>query len=315
MKTSALLILLATVFSFCFVSCSQGKYDCEETLNQKPYCATFHNKWDEDSIQRDYEIFSECGQLDSVDAEIFKGPMLGVILMDEMSQIDNYDEISFQTCLDLIKKYKSKHKTDYDWLYNGTEARMQIEKLPVKLATFESVKPNLMAAGMKENEVVEFKLFLEKKNKSWDYKEAMKAFFEYQQIKTSSNKPLEFSALESLDKALTEAKATKKNCLIYFTGWTCVNSRKFEEQVLKDHQIQSLIKDNFVYKAAWVDDKQPHPNGEGNIGEVNSKLQIAKFKSSSQPFLYILSPDGKIIAEWSYEDGPYTFSDFLKKGM
>ena len=205
-----IITFLPVLLTIVLVSCSEGKYDCEETLSQKPYCATFHTKWDEDSIQRDYEIFSECGQLDSVDAEIFKGPMLGVILMDEMRQIDNYDAITFQTCLDLIKKYKTKHKTDYDWLYNGTEARMQIEKLPVKLATFESVKPNLMAAGMKENEVADFKLFLEKKNKSWTYKEAVKAFFEYQQIKTSTSKPLEFPALEALDKALAEAKTAKK---------------------------------------------------------------------------------------------------------
>jgi len=313
MKTS-IIISIIVALSLSILSCSQGKYDCEETLNQKPYSATFHNQWDEDSIKRDYEIFAACGNLDSVDCEIFKGPMLGIILMDEMRQVDNYNAITFQTCLDLIKKYKTKHKTDYDWLYNGTEARMQIEKLPVELSTFESVKPNLIAAGMKNTDVDDFKLFLEKKNKSWTYKEAVKAFFETQQTKTTSAQPIEFPNLENLDKALAEAKAGKKNCLIYFTGWGCVNSRKFEEQLLTSAEVQQQIKNNFVYKAAYVDDKQPHPNGKGSIGDVNSKLQTKKFKSTAQPLLYILSPDGKIIAEWSYEDGVGAFQEFIKKG-
>jgi len=314
MKAFTLLIILVSVLPISFVSCSQNsKFDCEETLKEKPYSTTFHDEWNQDSINRDVEILSECGNLDSVDCEIFQGPMLSVILIDEMRQVDNYDEITFQTCLDLIKIYKTKHKTDYVWLYSGTAARMKIEKLQVKLEEFETMRSQLAATGMKKEDLDAFKIFLEKHNINWTYKEAAKAFFEAQQSTIKSGKPMKFPNLENIDSALKEAKASKKNCLIYFSGWACVNARKFENQLLTIPEIQKTIQDYFIYKVAYVDEKIKLEGEEGNIGDKHTKLQVEKFKSSSQPYLYILSPDGKILAEWKYADGVEAFKSFLEK--
>lgn len=137
---------------------------------------------------------------------------------------------------------------------------------------------------------------------------------EAEKTTTSPKSQSTSSQLETLDKALTEAKATQKNCLIYFSCYACVNARKFEDQLLKDSTIQKTIQQHFIYKIAYVDDRNKFPDGSSK-GTTYAKLQLEKFKSSSQPTLYILSPDGKIIASWSYEDEANTFQRFLEKGI
>lgn len=314
MKIFNVPILIFSVFLAGLTAYSQ-QFDCAETLNHKPYFANEHENWDQDSINRDTEILAECGKLDTVDCEIFKGPVLGVIVISEMNRANNYNEITFQTCLDFISVFKTKHKTEYDQLYKATAVRLKIEILPVKLEEFETMRPKLAATGMKNEQIDALKAFLNKNKKDWTYKEAVKAFYDSEKSSVKSGKSLEFPDLETLDIALKEAKNANKNCLIYFSGWACVNARKFETQLLTDESTQEKIRTNFIYKIAYVDDRMKVQDGNGTIGDAYVKLQLEKFKSNSQPSLYILSPDGKIIAEWSYEKGPEAFQKFLDQGI
>ena len=114
---------------------------------------------------------------------------------------------------------------------------------------------------------------------------------------------------------LKEGKNAGKNCLIFFSGWGCVNSRKFEQQVLTNTEIQQTIQDHFIYKVAYVDERTKTNNGSGTVGDAHIKLQIDKFKSSAQPVLYIVTPEGKILASWDYTTGYDQFPEFLEKGL
>ena len=90
MKTAVLSILCTTVITF--ISCSQEKkYDCEDILGQQLYSAAIRKEYDEDSLKRDYEILIQCGDMDSVDATIFNGPMLGIILTDQAREEENFE--------------------------------------------------------------------------------------------------------------------------------------------------------------------------------------------------------------------------------
>lgn len=129
-----------------------------------------------------------------------------------------------------------------------------------------------------------------------------------------STEQLEFPKLETLEKLLSQAKKENKNCLLYFSGWVSVNSRKLEDQLFIKEEIREIITNNFVYAIAYVDEMKKLPGETQPIGEKHMKLQQEKFNSTSQPMLYILSPDGEIIASWTYEYGPDTFKYFLEKG-
>lgn len=141
--------------------------------------------------------------------------------------------------------------------------------------------------------------------KEIDRKEAKKST-------TSPKSQFTFPQLETLDKALNEAKTAQRNCLIYFSGWGSVNARKFEYQLLEDSDIQQTIQTHFVYKVAYVDEKQKLPGETESIGEKHAQLQKQQFNSVSQPALFMMTPDGKIIASWTYEDGADAFKRFLE---
>ena len=112
------------------------------------------------------------------------------------------------------------------------------------------------------------------------------------------------------------AKTANKNCLIYFTGWACVNARKIESGVLTDPEIKSMIENDLLSFSAYVDDKTPKPNGaKETIGQALAKLQFDYFKKSTQPFFAILSADGKILATQEFTYSVEEFKSFLKKGI
>lgn len=131
----------------------------------------------------------------------------------------------------------------------------------------------------------------------------------------STQNTIDFPELVSLEDILSKAKKENKNCLIYFSGYTCVNARKFEEQVLKQPEIEKFVKENFVYAVAYVDDNQKERGQTETKGERYAKLQKEYFNSIGQPMLYILTPDRKLAVVWSYADGSDNFKDLLEESI
>lgn len=131
----------------------------------------------------------------------------------------------------------------------------------------------------------------------------------------TTQKNIDFPELVSLENILSKAKKENKNCLIYFSGYACVNARKFEDQVLNKAEIKQLINENFVCAVAYVDDRQKEPGQTETKGERYAKLQKEYFNSIGQPMLYILTPDGKLAVAWSYAAGTDTFKDLLENSI
>jgi hypothetical protein len=315
MKKSALLLLCCFILLIQLCSCSQNKdIDCEAHMDQKPYIATEHSEWNKDSVTNDYTILKECGNLDSIDEVIFQGPVLAQLILSGINKQKAPDKITYQYLIDVISVFKSNKKELYKALRDGTIARWEIERKLINVANFETFRTDLSTSGLSEAEIEKFRSFLKANNKSWTYKEAFEAFFKSLQA-AHSYKPLEFPELGTLEKLLSDGKKANKNCLVYFSGWACVNARRFESQSLIDPEINQLITSNFIYAVANVDERQKLPGETKTIGEKHIELQKETFNSTSQPMLYILSPDGKILANWSYEDGTETFKSFLEKGI
>jgi thiol:disulfide interchange protein DsbD len=135
------------------------------------------------------------------------------------------------------------------------------------------------------------------------------------QSTVTSEPPVDFPEWISLEKTLEEGKKANKNCLIYFSGWNSVNSRKLEDQVLNREDIQQRIKEHFVCAVAYIDDRRKEPGQAETKGERYARMQQELFNSIGAPMLYILSPDRKVVAAWSYAQGVESFNDFLESGM
>ncbi|MNU63811.1 hypothetical protein D3C71_530690 [compost metagenome] len=180
MKKFNFILSLITLLSISIISCSQGeKYDCENVLKERLYSSHMSKGLHKDSLKRDQEILMECGNLDSVDAKLFSGPFMYLILVDLHNKERKAGKITYKRGLEIISEFKKEWKDEYKLSYTATSAQMELENIKVNLADFERIRPKLIDLGM-EKDIETFKTFLEKNRKNWTYGEAMKAFFEAQ---------------------------------------------------------------------------------------------------------------------------------------
>ena len=130
----------------------------------------------------------------------------------------------------------------------------------------------------------------------------------------------------TLDEALAEAKKQGKPVFVDFTGKSCANCRKMEENVWPDSGVLSRLQNDFViaslYCDAWnieLPEAEWGKDSDGDVlkslGEVNSQLQIDQFGSNGQPFYYVIDHDEKVLSTFSgYENNAPKYIEFLDKG-
>lgn len=126
------------------------------------------------------------------------------------------------------------------------------------------------------------------------------------------------------DEGLAYARKTNRRIFLNFTGYGCVNCRKMEATVLKEPDVQALLRD-YVIIELYVDDRSPvpattasdaSPSGSRRYHELGEKwadLEATRFHSISQPLYVILSPEGEQLKEpVGYTPDVEEFIDFLK---
>ena len=134
--------------------------------------------------------------------------------------------------------------------------------------------------------------------------------------------PQGLSVFHEYDEALAYAKLINKPLFIDFTGKACVNCRQMEINVWSDPDVNSLMRNDYVVVALYVDFKKDLPKEEQYVSETTGKkiktignkwsdFQISRYKINSQPYYVILDhteeqlvkpkgydPDSKSYAEW-----------------
>lgn len=144
------------------------------------------------------------------------------------------------------------------------------------------------------------------------------------------NCPHNLNCFKDLDAGLAYAKSVNKPVMLDFTGYACVNCRKMEEHVWPEPEVYSLLNDKYVLISLYVDDKTELPEEQqitvtqegGNtrklrtVGNKWSYLQTSYFKTNSQPYYALLSPDGQLLNKpVAYTPEVSTYADFLKCGL
>lgn len=122
--------------------------------------------------------------------------------------------------------------------------------------------------------------------------------------------PFGLTAYFDLEEGMAAARLLKKPVMLDFTGHTCANCRKMEEQVWKQPEVLSRIKQDFVLISLFVDEsarlpveeqfKTPDGDMVTTVGEKNLAYEKAKFGINAQPLYMFLDLKGEPLSDVKY---------------
>lgn len=144
--------------------------------------------------------------------------------------------------------------------------------------------------------------------------------------------PQGIMAFKDYDKALAYAKKVNKPLFIDFTGWGCVNCRRMESSVWGKPGIIEHLRNDVVIVSLYVDEATELPKNEQKTIKVNGSdfsvvtvgnkwtaKQIEEYKTASQPYYVLQTPDGKDIpvgsADYQNHGNPEVFKKWLEDGL
>ncbi|MCZ2278449.1 MAG: thioredoxin family protein [Bacteroidia bacterium] len=144
---------------------------------------------------------------------------------------------------------------------------------------------------------------------------------------TNANCPHNLNCFHDYDEGMRYAKIQGKPVLIDFTGWSCVNCRKMEDNVWSDNQILKKLREDYVLISLHVDDREPLPTDEQYVSKITGKkiktlgnkwseMQASLYKTNSQPYYVPLDNNGKLLARpRGYTPEINIYNQFLEEGL
>lgn len=145
--------------------------------------------------------------------------------------------------------------------------------------------------------------------------------------KGSGHCPHNLNCYHDYEAGMAYAKTVGKPVMVDFTGWSCVNCRKMEDNVWSDPEVLKRLSDKYVLISLYVDDKEELPEEKQYVSEVTGKkvrtvgnkwseLQTSVYKTNSQPYYVLLDNNGRILAEpRGYTPDIKTYTRFLDEGL
>ena len=144
--------------------------------------------------------------------------------------------------------------------------------------------------------------------------------------------PNNLDCFKDLKTGIDYAVKVNKPILLDFTGFACVNCRKMEEHIWPLSSVDKVIRNDYVLISLYVDDKKSLPEkeqilvkrttGDGfrklkNYGHKWAHFQTEFFKTNSQPYYVLLSPDGKEVlsSPVGYTPDEQDYLSFLQCGL
>ncbi|MCY1516964.1 Thioredoxin-like protein [compost metagenome] len=140
--------------------------------------------------------------------------------------------------------------------------------------------------------------------------------------------PRGFNAFFDLEEGLAYAKLVNKPIMLDFTGHTCVNCRRMEDEVWVKPSVGKLIKEGYVLIQLYADDRSIKMPADkvhyskilrrqtDDLGRWNLDFQATKYGANSQPYYVLVDhdlnplvePQGAIFNEEEY-------AAFLQSGL
>ncbi|TAD86507.1 MAG: DUF255 domain-containing protein [Bacteroidetes bacterium] len=133
--------------------------------------------------------------------------------------------------------------------------------------------------------------------------------------------PFGLTAYYDLNEGLSAAKLLNKPVMIDFTGWSCANCRKMENEVWSNPAVLKRLRQDFVLVSLYVDDKTRLPQAEQytnaagetitTIGAKNLDYEIQAFNLNAQPLYKFVDLEGRPLSPVQYGYDP-DVNKFLK---
>ena len=139
--------------------------------------------------------------------------------------------------------------------------------------------------------------------------------------------PNDLIAFHDYDTGLAYANSVNKPVMLDFTGITCVNCRKMEEQVWVEDIVFNVLNNDIVLISLYVDDREKLPVEEqyesefsGNTirtyGQKWLEYQQTKYNTNAQPFYVLQDTNGKdLINPVGYTPDPVEYYNWLVEGI
>ena len=145
--------------------------------------------------------------------------------------------------------------------------------------------------------------------------------------------PHNLLVFDDYDKGLAYAKKVQKPVFLDFSGHACVNSRKMEHNVWGAPGVIEILRNQLVVISLFVDDRTELPSDEQKMitdyrgrkvklttyGQKWSNLQVSRYKTNTQPYYRMLSPDGEDLSngpgDYERHKTPQKFKAWLIKGL
>lgn len=139
--------------------------------------------------------------------------------------------------------------------------------------------------------------------------------------------PHDLNCFHDYDEGMAYAKKENKPVILDFTGWSCVNCRKMEDNVWSDKTVLGLLSDEYVLISLYVDDKTALPENEQylskttnrkvkTIGNKWSDFETSRFKTNSQPFFVLIDHEGNPLSTpKGYDSSIEGYINFLNEGL
>jgi thiol:disulfide interchange protein DsbD len=139
--------------------------------------------------------------------------------------------------------------------------------------------------------------------------------------------PHNLNCYHDYEAGMAYAMTVNKPVMIDFTGWSCVNCRKMEDNVWSQPKVLKKLSDDYVLISLYVDDKTPLPENEQyvsaftgkkikTIGNKWSDMQSNIYKTNSQPYYVLLDHNGKLLAKpRGYTPEVDVYNSYLEEGL
>ncbi|BAV08821.1 thiol:disulfide interchange protein DsbD [Filimonas lacunae] len=137
--------------------------------------------------------------------------------------------------------------------------------------------------------------------------------------------PYGLVAYFDLKEGMAAAKALHKPVMLDFTGHSCANCRKMENDVWKDPEVLKRMKEDFVLISLYVDhptelpEEEQYTDKDGKkittVGARNLDYEITKFGFNAQPLYMFLDLEEKPLSDvkYGYDGDKKKFIDHLEK--
>jgi len=139
--------------------------------------------------------------------------------------------------------------------------------------------------------------------------------------------PNDLVVFHDYDKGMAHAKKVNKPVMLDFTGITCVNCRKMEEQVWVENKVYNTLNNDLIIISLYVDDRTKLPQDKqydseltGNTiktyGQKWLEYQQKRYNTNAQPLYVIQNLEGEDLNEpVGYMPDADEYYNWLQKGL